>query len=80
MASAAAAGEKSLQLRRHFGVDRLSRPTLPFNPDRAMDTLRLAPALPGRRPGRFFSGWIFATCLNAAARLPGVLINPVVRP
>lgn len=74
-------GEKSLQLRRHFGVERVLAPDLPFHPDRAMDTLRgllrrhPVDALVGSSLGGFY-----ATCLNAATRLPAVLINPVVRP
>ena len=74
-------GEKSLQLRRHFGVDQVLAPDLPIHPDRAMDTLNgLLLRYPVDAVVGSSLGGFFATCLNAAARLPGVLINPVVRP
>lgn len=74
-------GEKSLALRRYFGVDRLLAPDLPFHPDRAVAHLRgmlerySVDALVGSSLGGFY-----ATALNAHAPRPTVLINPVVRP
>lgn len=74
-------GEKSLQLRRHFGIDQVLAPDLPFHPGDAVAHLR---DLIGRHPvtalvGSSLGGF-YATWLNAAAPLPTVLINPVVRP
>ncbi len=74
-------GEKSLLLRRHFGVDRVIAPDLPFQPDLAMMRLRevigrhAVRALVGSSLGGFY-----ATALNARDPLPTILINPVVRP
>lgn len=74
-------GEKSLTLRRHFGIGRVLAPDLPFHPLRAIrflaDLIARYPieALVGSSLGGFY-----ATCLNATRRLPAVLINPVVRP
>lgn len=74
-------GEKSLQLRRHFGLDQVLAPDLPYHPDDAIRQLR---GLIGRHPiqalvGSSLGGF-YATSLNAQAPLPTVLINPVVRP
>jgi predicted esterase YcpF (UPF0227 family) len=74
-------GEKSLRLRRHFGVERLIAPDLPFHPAAAMDHLH---GLLERRPvdaliGSSLGGF-YATALNLRRPLPTVLINPVVRP
>lgn len=74
-------GEKSLRLRRWFGVDRVIAPDLPFRPDAAIARLREltgrlgVDALVGSSLGGFY-----ATALNAARPLPTVLINPVVAP
>jgi hypothetical protein len=74
-------GEKSLALRRHFGVGRVLAPDLAFHPQAAVDQLdRLlarheVAALVGSSLGGFFATW-----LNRTARLPTVLINPVVHP
>lgn len=74
-------GEKSLLLRRFFGVDQVIAPDLPFHPAAAIDHLhgliRRYPiqALVGSSLGGFY-----ATALNAVRPLPSVLINPVVRP
>lgn len=74
-------GEKSLALRRHFGIEKVLAPDLPFRPDAALDTLR---RLLARYPvealvGSSLGGFL-ATRLNAAQVLPSVLVNPVVRP
>ena len=74
-------GEKSLQLRRHFGVGQLLAPDLPFHPLAAVrhleGLLRRYPvrALIGSSLGGFFATW-----LNRRADYPSVLINPVVHP
>jgi predicted esterase YcpF (UPF0227 family) len=74
-------GEKSLQLRRHFGLNNVLAPDLPFDPLAAIahlqDLVTRYPisALVGSSLGGFL-----ATCLNASHALPSILINPVVRP
>jgi len=74
-------GEKSLLLRRHFGIDRVIAPDLPFRPEAAIAKLRelveryAVDVLVGSSLGGFY-----ATALNAVRPLPSVLINPVVRP
>jgi predicted esterase YcpF (UPF0227 family) len=74
-------GEKSLALRRYFGIDRVLAPDLPFHPEEAVAHLRgmlerySIHALIGSSLGGFY-----ATALNAHAPRPTVLINPVVRP
>ena len=74
-------GEKSLQLRRHFGLEQILAPDLPFHPEEAIARLQRlidrygVSALIGSSLGGFY-----ATSLNAADPLPTVLINPVVRP
>lgn len=74
-------GEKSLALRRHFGVGRVLAPDLPFHPQAVVEQLdRLlarhdVEALVGSSLGGFFATW-----LNLRTRLPAVLINPVVHP
>ncbi len=74
-------GEKSLTLRRHFGIAELLAPDLPFHPQHAIDHLRditdryRIRALIGSSLGGFY-----ATHLNATAPLPTVLINPAVWP
>ncbi len=74
-------GEKSLALRRHFGVSQLLAPDLPFDPDRAIDHLcgmlqrHPISALIGSSLGGFY-----ATALNAIMPRPTILINPVIRP
>lgn len=74
-------GQKSLALRRHFGVDRLLAPDLPFHPQAAVARLR---GILGHYPVRGLVGsslgGFYATALNATAPLPSVLVNPVVRP
>lgn len=74
-------GEKSLQLRRHFGLQNVLAPDLPFHPQQALDRLK---DLIRRYPVRFLIGsslgGFYATALNADARMPAVLINPVVGP
>jgi predicted esterase YcpF (UPF0227 family) len=74
-------GHKSLALRRHFGIERVIAPDLPFRPDAALDTLR---RVVSRRPvqaivGSSLGGFL-ATRLNVERTLPTVLVNPVVRP
>lgn len=74
-------GEKSLCLRRHFGLDQVLAPDLPFHPAAAVahiqGLLERIPvsALIGSSLGGFYATW-----LNAARPLPTVLINPVIRP
>jgi predicted esterase YcpF (UPF0227 family) len=74
-------GEKSLCLRRHFGLGQVLAPDLPFHPMSAIahlqDLLDRYPVsvLVGSSLGGFYATW-----LNAARPLPTVLINPVVRP
>ena len=74
-------GEKSLHLRRHFGLEKVLAPDLPYHPDDAIHRLRdliaryAVRALIGSSLGGFY-----ATALNAERPLPTVLINPVVRP
>lgn len=74
-------GEKSLALRRQFGLAGVLAPDLPFPPRQAvahlLDLLRRYPvrALVGSSLGGFY-----ATAVNATRRVPAVLINPVVRP
>lgn len=74
-------GQKSLALRRHFGIDRVLAPDLPFHPEAAMARLR---GILDRHPVRGLVGsslgGFYATALNAAAPRPSVLVNPVVRP
>lgn len=74
-------GEKSLQLRRHFGVDQVLAPDLPFHP---RDAIRQLEGLCRRYPIRALVGsslgGFYATWLNRERSLPSVLINPVVRP
>lgn len=74
-------GEKSLLLRRHFGVGQLLAPDLPFHPLRARDRLRdILARYPVRALIGSSLGGFMATALNAEHRLPAILINPVVRP
>ena len=74
-------GEKSLRLRRHFGLDRVIAPDLPFHPDAALARLRdLIARYPIRALVGSSLGGFYATALNQAAPLPAVLVNPVVRP
>ena len=74
-------GAKSLALRRHFGVDQVLAPDLPFSPLQAIahlhGLLRRYPidTLIGSSLGGFY-----ATTLNERRTLPAVLINPVVFP
>ena len=72
-------GGKSLQLRRHFGVDQLLAPDLPFTHRRWIPT-KACSALPVDAPVGSSLGGFFA-CLNTGPidplRLPGSLI---VRP
>jgi len=74
-------GEKSLQLRRYFGLEQVLAPDLPFHPAAAISQLRRliarypVSALIGSSLGGFY-----ATALNAADPRPTVLINPVVKP
>jgi predicted esterase YcpF (UPF0227 family) len=74
-------GEKSLHLRRYFGLERVLAPDLPFHPAAAGARLQVLldrypiSALVGSSLGGFYATW-----LNAAAPLPTVLVNPVVRP
>jgi len=74
-------GEKSLHLRRHFGLEQVLAPDLPFDPEPAVAHLR---AMIARYPIRALVGsslgGFYATALNAADPLPTVLINPVVSP
>lgn len=74
-------GEKSLLLRRHFGLPQVLAPDLPFRPTAAIDHLR---GMLQRYPinvlvGSSLGGF-YATCLNAYSSIPTVLINPVVNP
>lgn len=74
-------GEKSLALRRFFGVDRVLAPDLPFDPRRAVAFLEdLTARYPVEALVGSSLGGFYATCLNAGRCLPTVLINPVVRP
>lgn len=74
-------GEKSLLLRRHFGVAQLIAPDLPFHPGAALDHLRgLTERYPVRGLIGSSLGGFYATALNASRPLPTVLINPAVRP
>ncbi|MCB1774447.1 MAG: alpha/beta fold hydrolase [Gammaproteobacteria bacterium] len=74
-------GEKSLLLRRHFGIERVIAPNLPFDPAEAIAFLvELIERYPVRCLVGSSLGGFFATCLNHEHRLPSVLINPVVRP
>jgi len=74
-------GEKSLHLRRRFGLEQVLAPDLPFHPTAAIAHLKHlldrypVSALIGSSLGGFYATW-----LNAAGPLPTVLINPVVRP
>jgi len=74
-------GEKSLTLRRYFGVSQLLAPDLPFDPERAIDHLR---GMLERHPVRALVGsslgGFYATALNAITPRPTILINPVIRP
>ena len=74
-------GEKSLQLRRYFGLAQVLAPDLPFDPERAISHLR---AMTARYPIKALIGsslgGFYATALNASNPLPTVLINPVVGP
>jgi len=73
--------EKSLRLRRHFGLEQVLAPDLPFEPEAAISHLRgmldryPVSALVGSSLGGFY-----ATALNTANPRPAILINPVVRP
>jgi hypothetical protein len=74
-------GEKSLKLRRHFGVDQVIAPDLPLHPAQAIDHLQgLVERYPVRALVGSSLGGFYATGLNALRPLPTVLINPVVRP
>jgi len=74
-------GEKSLQLRRHFGLERVIAPDLPFLPEQAIARLQgLIRRYPIRALIGSSLGGFYATALNASDPLPTVLINPVVRP
>lgn len=74
-------GEKSLHLRRWFGLPQVLAPDLPFHPGAAVARLQdlreryPVSCLVGSSLGGFYATW-----LNAAMPLPTVLINPVVRP
>jgi len=74
-------GQKSLLLRRHFGIERLIAPDLPFHPQQALEHLRQLiaryriEALIGSSLGGFYATW-----LTGEYRLPSILINPVVHP
>lgn len=74
-------GQKSLQLRRHFGLQQVIAPDLPFHPEQAIHRLQ---GLIARYPVRALIGsslgGFFATALNASGPLPAILVNPVVRP
>ena len=74
-------GEKSLALRRYFGVSQLLAPDLPFDPERAIEHLR---GMLERHPVRALVGsslgGFYATALNGIAPRPTILINPVIRP
>lgn len=74
-------GEKSLLLRRHFGVAGLLAPDLPYHPARALQHLRATIARQHVEAmiGSSLGGY-YATYLNAEFRMPAVLINPVVAP
>lgn len=74
-------GGKSLALRRHFGVDRVIAPDLPFDPDEVIDKLNdLMERYPIAGLVGSSLGGFFATSLNRDKCLPCVLINPVVNP
>jgi len=74
-------GEKSLLLRRHFGIEHVIAPNLPFDPADAVTFLRkLIERYPVNCLAGSSLGGFFATCLIREHRLPAVLINPVVRP
>ena len=74
-------GAKSLLLRRHFGIADLLAPDLPFAPPAAIAQLRrLIARYPVRALIGSSLGGFYATCLNAEARLPTIVINPVVAP
>lgn len=74
-------GEKSLALRRFFGIENTIAPDLPFHPRDAsgrLEHLRArypVSALVGSSLGGFYATW-----LNRHDPLPTVLINPAVRP
>ncbi len=74
-------GDKSLTLRRHFGIERVIAPDLPFCPERAIAHLRdlidryAVESVVGSSLGGYY-----ATYLNAERPLPTVLINPAVEP
>lgn len=74
-------GEKSLCLRRRFGLGQVIAPDLPFHPGDAVTHLR---DLLERFPISFLVGsslgGFYATWLNAFRPLPTILINPVVKP
>jgi predicted esterase YcpF (UPF0227 family) len=74
-------GEKSLALRRHFGVNQVLAPNLPFDPERAIDHLRgVLERYPVRALIGSSLGGFYATALNAVMPRPTILINPVIRP
>jgi len=74
-------GQKSLLLRRHFGLAQVLAPDLPFHPDAAMTRLlELIERYPVSALVGSSLGGFFATALNAVRPLPTVLVNPVVRP
>jgi predicted esterase YcpF (UPF0227 family) len=74
-------GQKSLQLRRHFGLEQVLAPDLPFHPEAAIGQLRkLLARYPVRALIGSSLGGFYATALNAFDPRPTVLINPVVRP
>ena len=74
-------GEKSLQLRRYFGLEKVLAPDLPYHPADAIGRLRdLIARYPVRSLVGSSLGGFYATALNAERPLPTILINPVVRP
>jgi len=74
-------GEKSLILRRHFGIAELLAPDLPFHPQRAIDHLRsIIDRYPIRSLVGSSLGGFYATHLNATDPLPTLLINPAIWP
>lgn len=74
-------GEKSLRLRRYFGLDRVLAPDLPFHPEQAIAQLqRLIARYPVDALVGSSLGGFYATAMNASDPLPAILINPVVKP
>jgi predicted esterase YcpF (UPF0227 family) len=74
-------GGKSLALRRHFGLEHVIAPDLPFRPDAALDKLcDLVSRYPVQALVGSSMGGFLATRVNAWRGLPTILVNPVVRP